>query len=418
MQYIRRLNHKLISEYLKIFKAVLLVGPKYSGKTTLAKQFANSEILITPLNLNDYRTMLSLSPGVFFDGEKPKLIDEWQLLPEVWDLTRHQVDKMNGRGFFILTGSSAANLDNNMHSGAGRIGRLVVRPMSLYEVGASNGSVSLESLFRGATLQYQVSNLKVEEYATWIVKGGWPDGINDIESQAIIRMKQYVDALCKEDVNKVTSSKFNELKMRKLLESLARNTASEVTNTKIRDDVSALDESISLNTLTDYLDVLNKLYIIEDLKPWNPNLRSKTVIRSTSARFFTDPSIAAAALRITSKQLCNDFKTFGFLFESLVLRDLRVYAENLNGEVFRYKDKSGLEVDMIVHLPDGRWGAIEVKMGSHEFDIASENLHKLANRIDTETMQKPSFLAIISATPYAYTREDGVHVIPLGVLKD
>lgn len=418
MKYIYRINQAQLEKYLSIFKAVALVGPKYSGKTTLAKQFAKSEILLTVSNMNDYKTMLQLSPSVFFDGDKPKLFDEWQLIPEIWDLTRHQVDRMEGRGFYILTGSSAANFDKNMHSGAGRIGRMMIRPMSLFEVGCSDGSVSLDDLFNGKTYNYIKSRVDVRDYALWIVKGGWPDAIYDTEDQAIIRMRQYLDALLKEDINKVTGRKYSELKMRKVVESLARFTASEITNIGIVSDVKNLDESITENTLIDYLDVLNKLYIIEDLKSWNPNLRSKTIIRSTPARFFIDPSIGAASLGMTTDRLLADFNTFGLYFEALTVRDLRIYSETLGGGIYRYKDKSGLEIDSIIRLNDGRWAAIEVKMGSHEFDSAAVRLIDFANKVDHEKMGKPSFLAIVSATEFAYTRPDGIHVIPLGCLKD
>lgn len=394
------------------------MGPKYSGKTTLAKKYSNSSITLTLLNIDEYRTMLNLSAHIFFSGEKPKLFDEWQLIPEVWDLTRHQVDQEEGRGLYILTGSSAANFDINMHSGAGRIGRMIIRPMSLYEVGASSGEISLKELFNNIEVNYLKSNLDVKDYAHRIIKGGWPEGINDTETQAIIRNNAYLDAVVKEDVNKVSNKKYNELRMLKIIESLARFTASKTSNTAIIKDLKSLDESVSVNTLVDYLDVLNKIYIIEDLKSWNPNLRSKTTIRSTPARFFVDPSIGAAALKLTSKRLLNDFSTLGLFFESLVLRDFRVYAEAIGGEVFRYKDSSNLEVDLIIQLNDGSWGAIEVKMGSNEFDKAAQNLIKFANKVDEQKMGKPSFLAIVSATEYAYKREDGILVLPLGVLKD
>lgn len=305
-----------------------------------------------------------------------------------------------------------------MHSGAGRIGRMIIRPMSLYESKVSSSAISLRDLFDKKVFEMVESSVTILEYAKWIVKGGWPEGINDSEIQSIIKNISYLDALVKEDVNKVTEKTYNETKMRKVIESLSRNTASVVPNTKIESDVIATDEPISQNTVTDYLDVLNKLYIIEDLNSWSPNLRSKTVIRTSPARFFVDPSIGAASLGLTSKRLLTDFETFGLYFESLALRDIRVYADVNEGRVYRYKDKSGLEIDMIIQLQDGRWGAIEIKMGSHQFDQAAKNLMSLANKIDESIMMKPSFLAIVAATEYAYVREDGVLVLPLGVLRD
>lgn len=416
--YKKRLLEKTLDQYLKTFKAISIVGPKFCGKTTLAEQFSKSAIYLDPLNKSDYKTMLQLNKKEFLSPPYPKLIDEWQLIPEVWDQIRHEVDHIEDRGLFLLTGSSAANLEKTEHSGAGRISRLMLRPMSLYESGVSNGEISLSKLFEGEKIEYTKSPSKVEDYAINIIKGGWPESIYDSELQANNRMRSYIDTLLKEDINKVTSKKYNENKARKILESLARATGSEASNKKILNDLSYFDTSISENTLIDYLDVLNKLYIIEDLKSWNPNLRSKTIIRSTPARFFVDPSIGASVLNLSSSKLMKDFETFGLFFESLVIRDLRIYAESINGEIFRYKDKTGLEIDAVVQLYDGRWGAIEVKMGSHLFDEAAKKLQLFASKINTKKMGEPSFLAIISATEYGYQREDGVYIIPLGLLKD
>ncbi|HBP37228.1 MAG TPA: AAA family ATPase [Clostridiales bacterium] len=416
--YIPRIIEKIIRENLDTFKAIALVGPKFCGKTTLAEQYTKNSIALNPLNMNDYKTMLQLAPQDFLSGPYPKLIDEWQLIPEVWDIVRHYVDRVEGRGLFILTGSSAANFDETSHSGAGRIVRIMLRPMSLFEVGASTGDISLNALFEGQVFKAHKSRLTVAEYALWIIKGGWPESIGDNEQQSIRRMKSYMDALCKEDINKVTSKKYNELRVKKIMQSLARYTASETTNINILEDMRSLDDATAESTLIDYLDVLNKLYIIDDLKSWNPNLRSKTIIRSTPARFFVDPSIGASMLNLTTKRLMNDFKTFGLFFESLVVRDLRIYAESIDGEVFRYKDKNGLEIDTVIQLSDGRWGAIQIKMGSHLFDDAAAKLIRFAHKVDQATMGKPSFLAIISATEYGYIREDGVYVIPIGCLRE
>ncbi len=415
--YIKRLLETTVKDCLDTFKGVVVVGPKFCGKTTLSERFSKSSIYLNPLNKSDYKTMLQLNSEDFFNGPYPKLIDEWQLIPEVWDSLRHAVDHLQGRGLFILTGSSAANFQDTEHSGAGRFIIIPLRPMSLFEVSVSSGDISLESLFDGNSFTPKKCSLDVNDYALWIIKGGWPESINDTEKQSLIRMSAYLDALCKEDINKVTGKKYNENRTKKILESLARYTASEVTNKKILDDLIALDTSTSENTLVDYLDVLDKLYIIEDLHSWNPNLRSKTRIRSTPARFFVDPSIGASALKLTSSRLLKDFETFGLFFEALAIRDLRIYSECIYGEVLRYKDKSGLEIDSVIQLNDGRWGAIQIKMGSHLFDVAAEKLISFSNKVDKEKMGSPSFLAIITATELAYQREDGVFVIPLGSLK-
>ena len=416
--YQHRILEKTIREHLETFKAIALVGPKFCGKTTLAEQYTKSSIILNPLNKTDYKTMLQLAPQDFLSGPYPKLIDEWQLIPEVWDIVRHHVDRVEDRGLFILTGSSAANFGDTSHSGAGRIVRVMLRPMSLYEAGASTGDVSLRNLFQGQGFEAQKSRLSVVEYALWIIKGGWPESIGDSEQQSIRRMRSYVDALCKEDINKVTDKKYNEMRTKKILQSLARYTASETTNIRILEDMRSLDAATAEGTLIDYLDVLNKLYIIEDLNGWNPNLRSKTVIRSTPARFFVDPSIGASMLSLTTEKLMNDFQTFGLFFESLVVRDLRIYAESLDGEVYRYKDKNGLEIDAVIQLSDGCWGAIQIKMGSHLFDEAAAKLISFSNKVDQAAMGKPSFLAILSATEYAYVRDDGVYVVPIGCLKE
>jgi len=415
--YIPRIIETTIKTDLETFKAIALVGPKYCGKTTLSERFAKSSVYLNPLNRADYKTMLQFNQRDFVAGPYPKLIDEWQLIPEVWDIVRHEVDHLEGRGLFLLTGSSAANFDEATHSGAGRIVRVMLRPMSLFETGASSGTVSMQSLFRGELIVSSKCSLSVVDYALWIIKGGWPESINDSEQQAIRRMQSYLDALCKEDMNKVTGKKYNDNRTKKILESLARFTASEATNASILADLKSLDTTTAENTLVDYLDALNKLYIVEDLKAWNPNLRSKTVVRSTSARFFVDPSIGAGALGLTIRRLLNDFETFGLFFESLAIRDLRIYAECIDGAVMRYKDRNGLEIDAIIQLNDGRWAAIEIKMGSHLFDEAAKKLLDFANRVNVDQMGRPAFLAIISATEYAYVREDGVMVIPLGCLK-
>jgi predicted AAA+ superfamily ATPase len=418
IMYIPRIMEKIFKENLDTFKAMAIVGPKFCGKTTLSETFAKTSIFLNPLNRADYKTMLQLYPQEFLAGPYPKLIDEWQLIPDVWDIVRHFVDRTDGRGLFLLTGSSAANFEDTVHSGAGRIARVMLRPMSLFEVGASSGEISLKALFESYVFKSHRSKLSVEDYALWIIKGGWPESVGDSEQQSIRRMHSYVDALCKEDINKVTDKRYNEIRTKSILQSLARHTASEITNRSLLQDLKSLDTSTAESTLIDYLDVLNKLYIIEDLKGWNPNLRSKTVIRSTPARFFVDPSIGASILNLTTQKLLNDFQTFGLFFESLVIRDLRIYAESNYGEVFRYKDKTGLEIDCVIQLNDGRWGAIQIKMGSHLFDDAAGKLLAFAKNVNYDVMAKPSFLAIISATEYAYTREDGVFVIPIGCLRE
>ncbi|NLN51080.1 MAG: ATP-binding protein [Acholeplasmataceae bacterium] len=416
-EYIPRLIDKVLKDELTAFGAVLITGPKWCGKTTAAKQHAKSIINFQDQdNKESYIQTAMLRPSALLIGDNPRLIDEWQVIPQIWDAVRQEVDNKRKEGLFILTGSSRVDTSKIMHSGVGRISRIRMRTMSLYESGNSNGLVSLESLFKNEDIKDNiVSNLTLDNISELVVKGGWPKSINRDTSVAIRQNKSYVDLIVSEEMETIDGKVRDKYKVLELLKSLARNTATAAADQTVLADVRANNESMHITTLNDYVKTLKELYVIEDLPAWTPKLRSRATIRTKHVRHFTDPAIAAVLLNASPTNLIYDVETFGLLFESMVVRDLRVYSQYLSGEVFHYRDSDGLETDAIIHLDDGRWGAIEIKLGAKQIDEAAKNLLKLANKVDIR--QKPSFLAVVTATQYGYKRDDGVYVIPIGCLK-
>ena len=416
-EYIPRLIDKVLKDELTAFGAVLITGPKWCGKTTAAKQHAKSIINFQDQdNKESYIQTAMLRPSALLIGDNPRLIDEWQVIPQIWDAVRQEVDNKRKEGLFILTGSSRVDTSKIMHSGVGRISRIRMRTMSLYESGNSNGLVSLESLFKNEDIKDNiVSNLTLDNISELVVKGGWPKSINRDTSVAIRQNKSYVDLIVSEEMETIDGKVRDKYKVLELLKSLARNTATAAADQTVLADVRANNESMHITTLNDYVKTLKELYVIEDLPAWTPKLRSRATIRTKHVRHFTDPAIAAVLLNASPTNLIYDVETFGLLFESMVVRDLRVYSQYLSGEVFHYRDSDGLETDAIIHLDYGRWGAIEIKLGAKQIDEAAKNLLKLANKVDIR--QKPSFLAVVTATQYGYKRDDGVYVIPIGCLK-
>ena len=416
-EYIPRLIDKVLKDELTAFGAVLITGPKWCGKTTAAKQHAKSIINFQDQdNKESYIQTAMLRPSALLIGDNPRLIDEWQVIPQIWDAVRQEVDNKRKEGLFILTGSSRVDTSKIMHSGVGRISRIRMRTMSLYESGNSNGLVSLESLFKNEDIKDNiVSNLTLDNISELVVKGGWPKSINRDTSVAIRQNKSYVDLIVSEEMETIDGKVRDKYKVLELLKSLARNTATAAADQTVLADVRANNESMHITTLNDYVKTLKELYVIEDLPAWTPKLRSRATIRTKHVRHFTDPAIAAVLLNASPTNLIYDVETFGLLFESMVVRDLRVYSQYLSGEVFHYRDSDGLETDAIIHLDDGRWGAIEIKLCAKQIDEAAKNLLKLANKVDIR--QKPSFLAVVTATQYGYKRDDGVYVIPIGCLK-
>lgn len=339
----------------------------------------------------------------------------------MWDAVRFAVDKRGGTGHFILTGSAVPPADETPeHSGTGRISRFKMRPMSLYESLESNGSVSLRDLFDGKEDVSIKSPMSLEEITFALVRGGWPDAVTGSKKTALRRAIHYVETIIQTDISRVDNIRRDPVKVRDLMLSLARNTATMATIKTIRDDMARgdADNALSVPTIYGYLNALERMFVVEDLPAWSPSLRSKTTIRTSPKRHFVDPSIATAVMRLTPGRLLKDFLFFGFLFESLCVRDLRIYAEGNDGQVFHYRDANGLEADAVVVLNDGRWGAVEVKLGTKEIEEAAIHLRKLKERINTEKMMEPSFLLILTAGTYAYRRKDGVLVVPLACLKD
>jgi len=418
--YLPRIADDKMALALQSSGAVLVVGPKWCGKTETAKQFAKSILYMQHPDLAEtYIKMASLKPSELLEGETPRLIDEWQDAPVLWNAIRFTVDQRKERGQFILTGSVVPSIVKNMHSGAGRISRLEMRTMSLFESGESTGEISLADLFRGETGMTGASKLSIDDIAFIMLRGGWPETVKETRTDVAMQtVFDYTEALINDDMSRVDGKKRNAVRVRSLLRSIARHISAPVNNSTILEDLTTNDKIISDKTIADYTNALKKLYVIDDLPVWSVSMRSKTAIRTTPKRHLTDPSIAGVMLGASREKLFQDFNTFGLLFESMVIRDLRVYADSLNGNVYYYRDKQGVEVDAIIELSNGCWGAIEIKMGGNEEEKAAKGLLKFEKRVNTEKMGKPSFLAIITATRIAYQRDDGVWVIPLGCLKD
>ena len=424
----KRLIDKDLKLYLNIMGAVLIVGPKWCGKTTTAEQFAKSTLkLQNPDNRESFLQLAEIKPSKLLEGKKPRLIDEWQLAPVLWDAVRTSVDTLDGKGHYILTESTVVNEDEIMHSGAGRIHRLLMYPMSLYESKDSNGKISLKELFENNQVDIDgiESDLTLEDIIHVSCRGGWPETltIKNPEDQLEIS-KSYVDVICQFDVSNIDDVKRDPHKVKLLLQSYSRNISTLAKNVNIIKDVNATYDNLDSTTYYKYINALKRLFVIDDIRGWAPNIRSKTVIRTGPKRQFIDPSIATASLNLTPKRLIYDFKTFGFIFENLCIRDLKIYSQSLKGHIYYYRDKLNLEVDCIIQLDDGRYGLIEFKLGSKEEEKGAKNLLKLDQLIKEKIKQnqtkipEPSFLAIINSGKFAYTREDGIKVIPIGCLKD
>ncbi|MCL2360009.1 DUF4143 domain-containing protein [Candidatus Bathycorpusculum sp.] len=418
--YLTRISDDRLSLLLQAKGAVLIEGPKWCGKTSSAEKKAKSVLYMQDPDTSKANILMAKTkPSLLLEGETPRLLDEWQVAPELWNAVRFAVDKRHQKGQFILTGSVIPTRTDDMHTGTGRIARMKMRTMSLFETGDSNGEISLERLFDGTGNMESKSNISVEQLAFLINRGGWPAVAHEKDEKiALAVANDYLEALANEDISKADGIEKNPDRVKALLRSLARNISSEARISTILNDLAENDETLSQVTIVQYIDALKKIFVIEDLPAWSAKLRSKTAIRTTAKRHFVDPSIATAALRATPNKLLSDFETFGLLFESLCIRDLRVYAESIDGHVYHYRDKTGLEVDGIIALADGRWGAVEIKMGVGEIEDACEALLRLEKVVDTEKMNKPSFLLVLTSTEYAFQMDNGVWVVPLGCLKN
>lgn len=417
-KYMSRIADHELRQALLASGAVYIQGPKWCGKTWTALQQAKSVLMMQdPDQAANYMSIADTKPSLLLEGGVPRLLDEWQMAPVLWDAVRFAVDRRGEMGQFILTGSTKPLDSAMMHSGTGRISRMRMRTMSMFESGESKGQVSLASLFSGEEPE-GISEMEIDQLAFVTARGGWPTAVDASGSTGLRQAVNYLDAIVETDVSEVDGMTRNPARVRALMRSIARNIAGPASIATLRSDIAGDDESLSPNTIRSYLTALERLYVIEDQPAWIPALRSKTALRTTAKRHFVDPSIAVAALRTSPDGLLKDFKTFGFLFESLCVRDLRVYAQQLGGDVCHYRDETGLEADAVVALHDGRWGAIEIKMGQAKVEQAAANLLRLRDRIDENKMNPPSFLMVLTGNGYAVKRKDGVCVVPITCLKD
>ena len=422
-KYRKRIADEILARKLEGKGAVLIEGPKWCGKTTTAEQIAASILYMDePEKKEQNITMSELNPKRLLKGAAPRLIDEWQIAPKLWDAIRFEVDHRGELGQFVLTGSAVpADTKEITHSGTGRFTRLTMRPMSLYESGDSTGEVSLKDLFDGAAEIDGASELDIDRLAFLVCRGGWPQAVDMRDEIALDQAMDYYDAVVRSDINRADGVQKNSKKVHRLMRSYARNQGSQIPNTVLAQDVSANDEvSMSDETVAAYVSALRKIFVVEDMPAWNPNLRFRTAIRSSDTRYYIDPSIAAAALGIGPNDLVNDLKTFGFLFETLCIRDLRVFADSLNGEVYHYRDRDGQECDAVAHLRNGKYGLIEIKLGGDRLiEEGAKSLKAMEAKIDTDKMNAPSVLMVLTGTgDYAYRRQDGVYVVPIGCLKN
>ena len=422
-KYRNRVVDSILQEKLEGKGAVLIEGPKWCGKTTTAEQIAKSVLYMDdPQSKEQNVNMAALNPKRLLSGETPRLIDEWQIAPKLWDAIRFEVDHRDDLGQFVLTGSAVPpDTKEITHSGTGRFSRLMMRPMSLYESGESTGEVSLSRLFEGKGEVDGESKLDLERIAFLICRGGWPRSIDMRDKIALNQAIDYYDAVVHSDINRADGVEKNPERVKRLMRSLARNQGQQIANTAIAADIAVNDEStINQETVAGYISALKKIFVVEDMPAWNPNLRSKSAIRTSDTRYFVDASIAAAALGIGPNDLINDLNTMGFLFETMCVRDLRVYAEALGGSVYHFRNKAGLECDAVVHLRNGSYGLIEIKLGGEKLIREGvETLTSLTESIDTSKMKEPAFRMILTAADqYAYRREDGICIVPVGCLKD
>lgn len=417
--YLPRLCDHELGAALAASGAVLIEGAKWCGKTSTAAQASNSVLYLQdPDHTASYLAMADTKPSLLIKGAVPRLIDEWQMAPVLWDAVRFEVDQRADVGQFILTGSAVPKDNLTAHTGTGRIARVKMRPMSLFESKESVGSVSLGDLFDGIQKEEEsFSELSIEQIAFVICRGGWPASLR-LESNSAFRMAEdYLEAVIHQDVSEVDNVEKNPDRVRALLRSLARNVGTTANYQTIKRDIAANDRSLSDKSIGSYINALKRIFVVEDLPAWLPSLRSKTAMRSSEKRHFVDPSLATAVMRMSPESVLTDFEYFGFLFESLCVRDVRIYAQYNDGDVFHYRDKSGLESDLIVRLRDGRWAAIEVKLGQKQIEEAARNLLAIKEKVNQNKMGAPSFLLVLTAGAYSYRRPDGVWVVPLGCLR-
>jgi predicted AAA+ superfamily ATPase len=422
--YKSRIADRMLSDKLEAMGAVLREGPKGCGKTTTAEQQARSILYMDdPENAAQYKQMAETNIRSLLEGATPRLIDEWQTMPKFWDAIRFEVDHRDDDGQFILTDSAVPPDSSEIHhTGTGRYGWLTMRPMSLWESGDSNGCVSLKELFGSPEQVAGSCAMSLAQVAFVVCRGGWPKSISKkTEKAALMQAIEYYEAITRSDISRVDRIHRDEERAKRLMRSYARHQGTQTTIPTILADIAVNEaQEVSGVTVSSYLDALRKIFVIEDMPAWNPNLRSKTAIRTSDTRYFVDPSIACAALGLGPADLINDLNTFGLLFETLCVRDLRVYADALGGKVYHFRDKYGLECDAVVHLRNGSYGLIEIKLGGDTLiEEGAKNLRSLSDKIDTTRMKAPAFKMVLTGVgKYAYRRTDGIFVVPIGCLKD
>lgn len=420
--YKKRIVDKQIEEYLKLFGAICIEGPKYCGKTWAARRHANSETLLhvnTGEKSNEVE-LAKISPKIILEGEKPKLIDEWQEASNLWDEIRYDVDKTGLKGQYILTGSSTPKRTGISHSGAGRFGKIYLRTMSLYESGDSSGLVSLKDICEGKDISKSTGEVDLRHLAHLIIRGGFPGNLNFTSNEARKVVNEYINLIIDDDLYRLDGVNRDKHKVRLLLKSLARNESTTATNATLKNDIKEIDiEDIDDDTIASYLNALNKLFLFDNDEPFSTNIRSSVRVKQAEKRHFADPSIPCAILNLTEEKLINDLETFGFLFEAMVERDLKIYASSFDAKVFHYQDYLNREIDSIIELEDGNWCAFEIKLGANAIDKAANNLIKIRDSIRKENGKEPSILCVICGmTSAAYKRPDGVYVVPITALKN
>ena len=420
--YKPRLIDAAVERYLSAFGAVCIEGPKWCGKTWTSAAHCNSEIFIgDPAGNFQNRRLAELDPMLVLDGAKPRMIDEWQEVPPLWDAVRYMVDQSTEKGQYILTGSATPNHKGILHSGAGRIARLRMRPMSLYEAGFSTGEVSLQELCADRFASAMTGEVTLERLIDYIIRGGWPDNIDMPLEQAALLGTEYINVIIADDVYRVDGIKRDTRKIMLLLRSLARNESTTATNRKLKNDIKDIDnEDVDVETVASYLDILQRLFLIDDQQPFSSKIRSSVRVKQAVKRHLADPSLACSLLKATPQMLMGDLETLGFLFEALCERDLKIYAESFGANLYHYQDYANREIDAVVELPDGRWSAFEIKLGANQIDSAAQSLLKIYNEIaeDKNGFPPQTLCVICGLTNAAYRRDDGVYVVPITALKD
>jgi predicted AAA+ superfamily ATPase len=415
--YLPRIIDRKIKRYLNIFGAISIEGPKWCGKTWTALTHANSvRFIMNPSASVNYRELARNEPALLLEGEEPVLIDEWQEVPSLWNAVRFAVDQGQKQGRFLLTGSTKPLRDDALHSGAGRMARVRMRPMTLFESGISTGKVSLSEILEGEKMQTSINEIPLKKLISVTCRGGWPANLDIEETESTEIPRQYIETLTRVDMSQIDDVRRDPARIKRLLRSFARNNASIVSNATLRKDLLEDHEELSPNTISAYISALSRLYVIEEIPAWNPEIRSRTRIRTSPKRVFVDPSLAVAALNIGPENLLLDLNTFGFMFENLCIRDLLCYAEAVDGEVYHYHDDNDLEVDVVIETKGGKWSAFEIKLGEHRIGEAVSSLLKLLEKVESKGGRPPTALCVITGGGLSWQREDGIRVIPINAL--